>query len=134
MRNRDILLAALALLILWEIIALILNRDILPAPTAVLADLVAVRIHLDDCGASSGPLRVVPGSHLYGRFAAKNARDRRQSNGEVTCTLRRGDALLMRPLLLHASSKAISDLPRRILHFLFGSPLLPLGLRWHHAV
>jgi hypothetical protein len=103
-------------------------------PTAVLADLVAVRMHLDDCDASSGPLRVVPGSHRYGRFAAENARDQRQSNGEVTCTLRRGGALLMRPLLLHASSKAISDLPRRILHFLFGPPLLPLGLRWHHAV
>jgi len=40
MRNRDILLAALALLVLWEIIALILNRDILPAPTAVLAAFV----------------------------------------------------------------------------------------------
>jgi NitT/TauT family transport system permease protein len=36
MRNRDILLAALALFIAWEITALILNRDILPAPTDVL--------------------------------------------------------------------------------------------------
>jgi len=36
MRKLDILLAALALLIVWEIAALILNRDILPAPTAVL--------------------------------------------------------------------------------------------------
>lgn len=40
MRNRDILLAALALLILWEIISLILNRDILPAPLAVLNALI----------------------------------------------------------------------------------------------
>lgn len=40
MRNRDILLAALALLVAWEIISLILNRDILPAPTAVLAAFV----------------------------------------------------------------------------------------------
>jgi ABC-type nitrate/sulfonate/bicarbonate transport system permease component len=39
MRNRDILFAALALLITWEIAALILNRDILPAPTAVLVAL-----------------------------------------------------------------------------------------------
>lgn len=41
MRKRDILLAALALLAAWEIIALILNRDILPAPTAVLIAFVA---------------------------------------------------------------------------------------------
>jgi hypothetical protein len=103
-------------------------------PTAVLAGLVAVRVHLDDCGAANGPLRVVPGSHRYGRLTAADARGHRQSDGEVTCTLRRGDALLLRPLLLHASSKATSDLPRRILHFLFGPPLLPFGLRWHHAV
>lgn len=41
MQKRDILLAALALLAAWQIIALIINRDILPAPTAVLAALVA---------------------------------------------------------------------------------------------
>lgn len=40
MRNRDILLAALTLFIAWQLIALILNRDILPAPTTVLAALV----------------------------------------------------------------------------------------------
>lgn len=41
MRNRDVLLAALALLAAWQIIALILNREILPAPTTVLAAFVA---------------------------------------------------------------------------------------------
>lgn len=37
MSKRDVLLATFALLIVWQIIALILNRDILPVPTAVLA-------------------------------------------------------------------------------------------------
>jgi NitT/TauT family transport system permease protein len=41
MRNRDVLLAALALVMAWQLIALILNRDILPAPTTVLAALMA---------------------------------------------------------------------------------------------
>jgi NitT/TauT family transport system permease protein len=36
MRKRDVLLAALALVVVWEIAALVLDRDILPAPTAVL--------------------------------------------------------------------------------------------------
>ncbi len=40
MRNRDILLAALAILVVWEIAALILHREILPAPTVVLGALV----------------------------------------------------------------------------------------------
>ena len=37
MHKRDVLLAALALFVAWQIIAMILNRDILPAPTTVLA-------------------------------------------------------------------------------------------------
>ena len=36
------------------------------APAAVLAELVALRLHLDDCGPDDGPLRVVPGSHVHG--------------------------------------------------------------------
>lgn len=36
MRKRDVLWAALALFIVWQIIALLLNRDILPPPTTVL--------------------------------------------------------------------------------------------------
>ena len=37
MRKRDVLIAALVLIAAWEILALVLNRDILPAPTAVLS-------------------------------------------------------------------------------------------------
>ncbi len=40
MRKRDVLLATLVLIAAWEISALILNRDILPAPTAVLTAFV----------------------------------------------------------------------------------------------
>ncbi len=40
MRKRDILLAACALLVTWEIAALILDREILPAPPIVFAALI----------------------------------------------------------------------------------------------
>jgi hypothetical protein len=40
----------------------------------------------------------------------------------------------MKPLLLHASSKAASPRPRRVLHFLYGPKQLPLGLEWAVAV
>ena len=40
MRKRDVLIAAFALLISWEMLALLLNRDILPTPTAVLSAFV----------------------------------------------------------------------------------------------
>lgn len=36
----------------------------------------------------------------------------------------------MRPLLVHASRKASLDTVRRVLHVLFGPPVLAHGLRW----
>ena len=41
--------------------------------------------------------------------------------------------MLMRPLLLHASSKATGASRRRVLHFVFGPPALPHGLAWVRA-
>jgi hypothetical protein len=103
-------------------------------PATLLESLVAVRVHLDDCDERSGPLRVVPGSHRHGRLTDSEAAAVRQREGEVRCLARRGDALLMRPLLLHASSKAETVSRRRVLHFLYGPAELPYGLRWHRAV
>jgi hypothetical protein len=54
----------------------------------------------------------------------------RQASGEVACAAPRGSALVMRPLLLHGSSKARGTRLRRVLHFLFGPRELPFGLRW----
>jgi Phytanoyl-CoA dioxygenase (PhyH) len=100
-------------------------------PVEVLQSLLAVRVHLDDCGADAGPLRVVPGSHRAGRLGDAEARGLRDVHGEVTCTAARGDALAMRPLLLHASSRARAPVRRRVLHFLFGPACLPHGLVWN---
>jgi len=103
-------------------------------PVPVLESLVAVRAHLDDCGPESGPLRVVPRSHRHGRLSADAAKALREHHGEVECSASRGGAIVMRPLLLHSSSKARSRSRRRVLHFVFGPPDLPCGLRWHCAV
>src|SRR5690606_16226043 len=35
-------------------------------PTSVLKRMVTLRLHLDDCNAENGPLRVLPGSHAHG--------------------------------------------------------------------
>ena len=43
------------------------------APVELLAQLVAVRVHLDACGADDGPLRVLPGSHRLGLVAPEAA-------------------------------------------------------------
>jgi hypothetical protein len=99
-------------------------------PVAVLEDIVAIRLHLDDCDGGNGALRVVSGSHRSGRLTSSAAMEERNRCGERAVAVARGGVMVMRPLLLHASSKAINDAPRRVLHFIFGPPNLPEGLRW----
>lgn len=103
-------------------------------PVRVLERLVAVRVHIDECPAESGALRVVPHSHLEGRIDSSRAQALRQQHGEVAVPVAQGGALIMRPLLLHASSKAAAEAPRRVLHFVFGPRSLPLGLEWRWGV
>jgi len=103
-------------------------------PVVVLEQLVAVRIHLDDCLVESGALRVVPESHSQGRLSPERAEELRRQNGETVVPVARGGALVMRPLILHASSKATELRQRRVLHFVFGPRKLPLGLEWQWAV
>jgi hypothetical protein len=99
-------------------------------PDEVLSRLVAVRVHLDASTTESGPLRIVPGSHRFGRLTASEADTHRKAFGETAVHSPRGGAIVMRPLLLHASSKATAPIRRRVLHFLFGPVDLPFGLEW----
>jgi hypothetical protein len=46
------------------------------------------------------------------------------------CCVPRGGALLMRPLLLHASSSCVIATPRRVIHLEFAAEELPAGLEW----
>jgi hypothetical protein len=99
-------------------------------PISVLENLVAVRLHLDDCDERNGALRVVPGSHRLGRLSSHEALREREARGEHLVAVPKGGAMMMRPLLLHASSKSSVGLPRRVLHFVYGPVALPEGLRW----
>ena len=103
-------------------------------PPEILESLIALRVHLDDCGPETGALRVVPGSHRFGRLDGARATALRDEYGEATATVRRGGIVAMRPLLLHASSKTTVPSLRRVLHFVFGPPPLPLGLAWREWV
>jgi ectoine hydroxylase-related dioxygenase (phytanoyl-CoA dioxygenase family) len=97
-------------------------------PAGLLEQMIAVRLHLDPCGATDGPVHVVPGSHLQGVISPQDAVTMRQN--EVACLAEVGDLLVMRPLVLHRSSKATGASRRRVLHFLFGPAGLPHGLEW----
>jgi hypothetical protein len=99
-------------------------------PADVLSDMVAVRVHVDRCGEADGPIKVLSGSHRLGAISAEQVPAVRSNRAEVACVAGRGTALIMRPLLLHASSKASGSSRRRVLHFLFGPRALPYPLRW----
>jgi len=70
------------------------------APVELLEELLAIRVHIDDCGIDNGVLRVVPGSHRAGRLSDAAIFSLRADRGETACPIRRGGALIMRPLLL----------------------------------
>jgi ectoine hydroxylase-related dioxygenase (phytanoyl-CoA dioxygenase family) len=99
-------------------------------PIAVLERMLTVRVHLDDGDASNGPLRVVPGSHASGRLDARETRAWLDRAGPVACLVPRGGVLLMRPLLLHASSPADSPGHRRVIHLEYAADPLPGGVEW----
>lgn len=103
-------------------------------PAAVLERMIAVRVHLDECGPDNGPLRVLPGSHRSGVLATEEIDGWKGRVAEAACCADRGDALLMRPLLLHASSAAARPQRRRVVHVEYAVPDLPGGLEWYETV
>ena len=99
----------------------------------VLRGILAIRIHLDANDHHNGPLRVIPGSHKLGRLTAEQIAKWDKSES-VKCLVPRGGALLMRPLLLHASSASLLPKSRRVIHLEYSSADLPNGLRWHTKI
>lgn len=98
-------------------------------PTEILRQMIAIRLHIDESQLDNGPLRVIPRSHAQGRLSAEQIAD--WDKGEsVTCTVSRGGALVMRPLILHASTACLSAKPRRVIHLEFALGDLPHGLEW----
>jgi hypothetical protein len=103
------------------------------APAEVLERMVAVRLHLDPCGEANGPLRVLPGTHRAGKLPHAEIEALIASRDEVTVTAEKGAAILMQPLLLHASSPASEPRHRRVLHIEYAVVDLPEPLIWNLA-
>jgi ectoine hydroxylase-related dioxygenase (phytanoyl-CoA dioxygenase family) len=101
-------------------------------PAEVLANMIAVRVHLDDCTATNGPLRVLPGSHRGGWI--ENLDEWKSRVTEVTCTVSGGGIISMCPLTLHASAKSEDSGHRRVIHIEYAAAELPDGLEWNIRV
>jgi len=111
----------------WSVKAGVLHVQ---PPVQVLERMLTLRLHLDDCDDRNGPLRVLPGSHRHGEIAGHSLRAARERYPEVTCPASRGGILAMRPLLMHASSRAATATRRRVLHLEFAARELAERVAW----
>lgn len=100
------------------------------APLAVLNNMITVRIHLDPANANNGCLKVIPESHQQGLLSHIDIQRIVQLKRTVLCESAVGDALVMRPHLLHASSKSQNPSQRRVLHLEYSGYSLPKGINW----
>jgi ectoine hydroxylase-related dioxygenase (phytanoyl-CoA dioxygenase family) len=100
------------------------------APAWALTRIVALRIHLDASTVENGPLRIIPGSHRAGVLTDEAVFDTARGKEAADCIVGRGGILTMSPLLIHSSSKARVDQPRRVIHIEYVDSLdLGSGLR-----
>jgi ectoine hydroxylase-related dioxygenase (phytanoyl-CoA dioxygenase family) len=103
-------------------------------PVAVIEDMLAVRIHLDPCGADNGPVCVIDGSHRLGRLSATAIDEIRRARPERDCLAEQGAILAFRPLILHASAPARTPEHRRVIHIEYAAHALPAPLEWHQRI
>jgi ectoine hydroxylase-related dioxygenase (phytanoyl-CoA dioxygenase family) len=100
---------------------------------AALAGLLAVRIHFDPTDGETGALFVLPGSHRGGLLTPEQIRAIPLSSFEP-CPADVGDAIVMRPLLLHRSPPSKGAGRRRVLHVVYATEQPDSDLRWRaHA-
>ncbi|ADV84948.1 phytanoyl-CoA dioxygenase family protein [Terriglobus saanensis] len=102
-------------------------------PSSVMEGMLSVRVHLDDCPIENGALRVIPVSHKGGKIAVRDVELLAAESAEHICPVPAGGALIMRPLLFHASSASSISGHRRVLHFDYANVTLPSGMNWHEA-
>lgn len=100
------------------------------APAKALSQVLALRLHLDASTPENGPLRVLPGTHKSGVLTDGAIHDLSLRVAPIDCPVSKGGVLVMRPLLVQASSKSQSADPRRVLHIEYAaSELIGDGLR-----
>ncbi len=102
------------------------------APASLLERMATLRLHLDDCGPHNGPMRVLPGSHRAGKLDAGSlgAWTARAQELAVDCLVAAGGVVVMRPLLVHASSAGTGPGHRRVIHLEYAAEALRDGLEW----
>lgn len=98
-------------------------------PFPLMAAMLTLRLHLDDCPADNAPLLVVPGSHRQ-RHAAAAVAGIAAAGDIVTCLAAAGDVWVYRTPIIHASQRAERPRRRRVLQIDYCAASLPPELAW----
>jgi predicted DNA-binding transcriptional regulator YafY len=98
-------------------------------PEEIVKNIFTVRIHLDTTNDKNGALKVIPGSHTK-RFTNDEINSIVDVANPSLLEVQEGGIQLMKPLLLHSSSKSTNQKRRRVIHLEFSSNELPGELEW----
>jgi hypothetical protein len=99
-------------------------------PFPVIAGMITLRIHLDDCDGDNAPLLIAPGSHRLGRVPAAEAGEVARRLGEASCPAAAGDVWAYATSIVHASDRARRPQRRRVFQVDYAAKPLPGGLEW----
>lgn len=104
------------------------NQFAVQPPLDILKNIFTVRIHLDDTDGNNGALKVIPNSHLKNIYRPETIDWTTEK--EAICNVNKGGIMIMKPLLLHSSSRTINNKKRRVIHIEFSNQELPTELKW----
>jgi hypothetical protein len=98
-------------------------------PFALLASMLTVRLHIDDCLADNAPLEVAIGSHRA-PVAAADAAAKAEQSERLVCLAMAGDLWVYHTPILHRSARAAVPGRRRVLQLDYSAQPLAGGLQW----
>ncbi|NES86888.1 MAG: phytanoyl-CoA dioxygenase family protein [Moorea sp. SIO2B7] len=101
-------------------------------PLKILNKIITFRIHLDPSSIDNGCLKVLPNTH-NSILSTNEINKLVHSINAVACAVNTGDILVMKPLILHSYSKALSPANRRVIHLEYGNFSLPQELQINSA-
>jgi ectoine hydroxylase-related dioxygenase (phytanoyl-CoA dioxygenase family) len=104
------------------------NQFAVQPPLDILKSIFTIRIHLDKTDENNGALKVVPKSHLKGIYRPETIDWTKET--ESICSVPKGGIMLMRPLLLHSSSRTTTNSQRRVIHIELSNADLDAELNW----
>ena len=104
------------------------NQFAVQPPIDILQNIFTIRIHLDDTDCENGALRVIAGSNTKGIYRPESIDWTKEK--EITCDVRKGGVMIMKPLLLHSSGRTTNEKKRRVIHIEFSDKELPTELKW----